>query len=114
MSRPKWADKPAKDAKAHEKSWAKARGGKPQPNSGRFWHAKMDVKDEELLTDNKQTERLSYTIRLQDWKELMRQASQEGLAPCLQITFVRAMGPPVNLVVLPADIITTPNLVPSP
>jgi hypothetical protein len=106
MSVPKWADKPAKDNKAHEKAWAKARQGHTQASSGRFWHAKLDVKDDELLTDNKQTERLSYTIKLAAWKELLRAASREGLEPCLQITFVQQEGPPINLVVLPADLVT--------
>jgi hypothetical protein len=103
---PKWADKPNKDNKKHEQDWAKARGGRAQPNSGRFWHAKMDVKDGELLTDNKQTEKGSYTIKLQDWLLLQRTAASEGLAPCLQITFLRSDGSPVNLVVLLADMVT--------
>jgi len=106
MSAPKWADKPAKDNKKHEKAWAKSRQGRTQASSGRFWHAKMDVKDDELLTDNKQTERLSYTIKLAEWKALTREASREGLAPCLQITFVQQDGQPINLVVLPADLVT--------
>lgn len=109
-SRPKWADKPTKDNKKHEATWAKARAGRAQPSSGRFWHAKFDVKDEELLTDNKETERLSYSIRVADWELLQRAASKEGLAPCLQITFHRTQGNPIHLVVLPADMITTKNL----
>lgn len=112
MSTPKWADKPAKDNKKHEKAWAKARAGRAQPSSGRFWHAKFDVKDDELLTDNKQTERMSYTIKLADWKVLQRAASREGLAPCLQITFITEQGP-VDMVVLPADMIVRQNLVQS-
>jgi len=110
MSRPKWADKPTKDNKKHEENWAKARGGRAQPSSGRFWHAKMDVKDEELLTDNKQTERLSFSIRVADWKALQAAAAKEGLAPCLQITFLQTHGSPINLVVLPADMVTRQNL----
>lgn len=109
-SKPRWADKPTKDNKKHEAAWAKARAGKPQPSSGRFWHAKMDVKDEELLTDNKQTERLSYTIRVADWQILQRAASREGLAPCIQITFLTGQGSPIDLVVLPAEMITRKNL----
>ena len=110
MSRPKWADKPAKDNKKHEAKWAKARGGRAQPSSGRFWHAKMDVKDDELLTDNKETERLSYSIRVADWKVLQMAAAKEGLAPCLQITFIQTEGSPIHLVVLPADMVTRKNL----
>ena len=110
MSRPKWADKPTKDNKKHEENWAKARGGRAQPSSGRFWHAKMDVKDEELLTDNKQTERLSFSIRVADWKALQAAAAKEGLAPCLQITFLQMHWKPINLVVLPADMVTRQNL----
>jgi hypothetical protein len=109
MTIPKWSEKPEKDNKKHEKAWAKARGGRAQPSSGRFWHAKMDVKDDELLTDNKQTSRLSYTIKLSDWRQLQRAASREGLAPCLQITFITEQGP-VDMVVLSADMITRQNL----
>lgn len=110
MSTPKWADKPAKDNKKHEKAWARQRQGRAQPSSGRFWHAKMDVKDDELLTDNKQTERASFSIKIQDWLALRRAASREGLAPCLQITFIRSDGSPVNLVVLEADMVTKAHL----
>jgi hypothetical protein len=110
MSIPKWADKPAKDNKKHEAAWAKARAGRAQPSSGRFWHAKMDVKDDELLTDNKETERLSFSIRVADWKLLQRAASREGLAPCLQITFIQTEGSPIDLVVLPAAMIHRKNL----
>lgn len=110
MSTPKWADKPAKDNKKHEAAWAKARAGKAQPSSGRFWHAKFDVKDDELLTDNKQTERLSYSIRVADWQQLQRAASREGLAPCIQITFLTGQGSPIDLVVLPAAMIHRQNL----
>ena len=109
MSRPRWADKPAKDNKRHEQAWAKARAGRAQPSSGRFWHAKFDVKDAELLTDNKQTEKLSYSIRVADWKLLQRAASKEGLAPCLQITFIQAQGSPIDLVVISADMIHRKN-----
>jgi hypothetical protein len=70
----------------------------------------MDVKDEELLTDNKQTERLSFSIRVADWKALQAAAAKEGLAPCLQITFLQTRGKPINLVVLPADMVTRQNL----
>jgi len=105
MSVPKWADKPAKDNKKHEQAWAKARGGRPQPSSGRFWHSKFDVKDAELLTDNKQTERKSFSIKLADWNLLQRAASREGLSPCLQITFITDHGP-VDLAVISADMIT--------
>jgi hypothetical protein len=111
MSQPRWHDKPAKDNKKHEQAWAKARGGRAQPSSGRFWHAKFDVKDDELLTDNKQTEKLSFTIRVADWKLLQKAASKEGLAPCIQITFLAEQGSPIDLVVLPADLITRKNLV---
>lgn len=110
MSRPKWADKPRKDNRLHEAKWAKARAGRAQPSSGRFWHAKMDVKDDELLSDNKQTERLSYSIRVADWKLLARAAAKEGLAPCLQITFIQETGSPIDLVVLPAEMIHRQNL----
>jgi len=106
MKTPKWADKPAKDNKQHEKAWARARGGRAQPSSGRFWHAKMDVKDEELLTDNKQTERHSYSIKVAEWRALTRAAQREGLQPCLQITFIQSDGSPINLVILPAAVIT--------
>jgi len=109
MSIPKWANKPTKDNKKHEQAWAKARGGNPQPNSGRFWHAKFDVKDDELLTDNKQTERGSFSIRVAEWRLLQRAASREGLAPCLQITFITEQGP-VDMVVLPAAMIHRKNL----
>jgi hypothetical protein len=110
MSRPKWADKPTKDNKRHEQAWAKARVGRAQPSSGRFWHAKFDVKDDELLTDNKETERLSFSIRVADWKLLQRAASKEGLAPCIQITFHTGQGSPIDLVVLPAEMIHRQNL----
>jgi hypothetical protein len=106
MSAPKWHDKPKKDNKKHEQTWAKARGGKAQPSSGRFWHAKLDVKDEELLTDNKQTERLSYSIRVADWRMLQRAAAREGLSPCLQITFLQESGPAIHLAVISAELIT--------
>lgn len=109
-SRPKWADKPTKDNKKHEQAWAKKRGGTTQPSSGRFWHAKFDVKDDELLTDNKETERLSYSIRVADWKLLQRAASKEGLAPCIQITFHTGQGLPIDLVVLPAEMVHRQNL----
>jgi hypothetical protein len=106
MSIPKWAEKPIKDNKKHEKAWAKKRGGKAQPSSGRFWHAKFDVKDDELLTDNKQTERKSFTIKVAEWRVLERAASAEGLMPCLQITFITERGP-VDVVVLPANMVTS-------
>lgn len=105
MSTPRWANKPTKDNKKHEKEWAKARAGRAQPSSGRFWHAKMDVKDDELLTDNKETERLSFSIKLADWKLLQRAAQREGLQPCFQITFIQSDGGKINLVVLPAEMI---------
>lgn len=109
MSTPKWAEKPAKDNKKHEQAWARQRQGRAQPSSGRFWHAKFDVKDDELLTDNKQTERLSYTVKLADWKALTRAANREGLEPCLQITFLQESGDPVHLVVLPAEMVARRN-----
>jgi hypothetical protein len=111
MSQPRWHDKPTKDNKKHEQAWAKARGGRPQPSSGRFWHAKFDVKDSELLTDNKQTERRSFTIRVADWRLLQRAASREGLSPCLQITFLTEQGS-IDLAVISADMITNTDLVP--
>jgi hypothetical protein len=105
MSVPVWSEKPKKDNRRHEQKWAKARGGKPQPNSGRFWHAKFDVKDSELLTDNKQTERGSFSIRVADWRILQKAASREGLAPCLQVTFLTERGS-IDLAVISADMIT--------
>lgn len=105
-TRPKWADKPTKDNKKHEQAWAKARGGRAQPSSGRFWHAKFDVRDSVLLTDNKQTERASFSIRVADWRLLQRAASREGLSPCLQITFLTEQGS-IDLAVISADMITT-------
>jgi hypothetical protein len=98
---PKWLGKSELDNVKDERNWATRRGGRTQTNSGRQWYAKGDTKDEILLSDTKETQRKSYTIRREDWQQLTRWALDNHRVPCLKIRFVG--GDKSEIVVIPAD-----------
>jgi hypothetical protein len=70
-----------------ERKSAKKKGGRVQPNSGRFWAAKGDLVANEDLIDRKETRHESYRIDIQLWKQLMRDAHRYGKSPALEICF---------------------------
>src|SRR5262245_28195479 len=94
------------DNRKDERDWARRRNGVTQPNSGRMWHRKADVRDAELLTDTKQTERGSFTITVANWRKLEREAIRERRVPCIKISFLDS-GRDLELIVLPAHYLDT-------
>jgi hypothetical protein len=102
MSIPPWADRRRLDNKRDELDWTRRTGGYQQPNSGRTWFRKADVRDEDYLWDCKETEKGSYTINLKEWEKLGRQARKEnGRMPGLKVTFVKGNGKKVELIIIP-------------
>lgn len=74
-----------------------------------MWGAKGDVKEkyvalfENILWENKYTDKLSFSISIKLWKEVMEKAylSEGGLIPGMQIEFTNPSLPrPLKLVVL--------------
>jgi hypothetical protein len=102
---PPWAKRLLKrlDNKKDEQDWATRTGGTTQPNSGRNWHRKLDVRNDEFLVDCKETERASYTITVGQWEDLKRQANTERRSPMLKISFLQGNGKKVELVVVAAE-----------
>jgi len=102
MTQPPWADRRRINNKQDEINWARRRGGTTQPNSGRTWFRKADVRDEDYLWDAKETERGSFTISLREWEKLTRQARREnGRMPGYKVTFVKESGKRVELIIIP-------------
>jgi hypothetical protein len=102
MNFPPWADRRRIDNKRDELDWTRRTGGQQQPNSGRSWFRKADVRDEDYLWDCKETERKSFTIVLSQWEKLTRQARREaGRLPGYKVTFVKDNGKRVELIIIP-------------
>jgi len=99
---PPWANRPRLNNKLDEKNWAQRTGGQIQPNSGRRWDRKGDTRNEEFLTDCKETQRGSYTLTVKAWKQLEKQARVERRSPMLKIKFLTQQGP-LEVVVIPAE-----------
>jgi hypothetical protein len=90
------------DYQKDERGWANRRGGRRQPNSGRFWFAKGDTKDSVLLTDCKETERRSYSITRDLWNSLQHEATKLHLSPHLKLRFV---GSDIEVSVIPTALL---------
>jgi hypothetical protein len=103
---PPWAKRKKLNNKKDEQDWAQRTGGVAQPSSGRLWHRKADTRNDEFLTDCKETERGSYTITVKDWRQLLAWANKERRSPMLKIKFVTDQGI-LELVVVPAALMET-------
>lgn len=74
-----------------ERRTASKPNARAQVNSGRTWFSLRDVMEKtplgRVLTDNKDTEAQSYTIKKNDWRALKRDANRTppGCHPSLQI-----------------------------
>lgn len=102
MNEPPWANRKRLDNQKDERDWKKRQGGQLQPNSGRSWVRKADVRDEDYLWDCKQTERGSFTISLRKWEDLVKQAQKEnGRMAGYKVTFVKEGGKRVELIIIP-------------
>jgi hypothetical protein len=90
-----------KTSRGHEKRIAKATGGRVQPGSGSSWRARQDTKDSDQLIQHKGTDKASFTIKVDEWKEIQRDADRAGREPVLVITFQQHG---IELAVTAADI----------
>jgi hypothetical protein len=73
----KWQKKENKDKKSF--------GGKRTPRSGGLWFIPGDVKIDKFLIDSKQTDHNSFSITLEIWKKIYREALNSRKLPCLSI-----------------------------
>lgn len=55
--------------------------------SGAFWHDKGDVETKEYLVDTKATKHRSFSVTLQDWYKIAKEARQKKKTPAMVIEF---------------------------
>jgi hypothetical protein len=86
-----WEQAKERRYQRQERRTASKPGAKAQVNSGRHWFSKRDVLEStplgHVLTDNKDTEGQSFTIKKLDWLALKKDAikTPPGCHPSLQI-----------------------------
>lgn len=85
-----WSPDRKTASQKQEARTAKKPGARPQLNSGRTWSGKGDVKQYDVLIDNKTTEARSYTIKLDGehgWLAHKTHANRTppGCLPALQV-----------------------------
>lgn len=68
-----------------ESRLAKTFKGERQPRSGAGWSRKHDVRNQELLIEAKQTEHLSYQLKLHTLRHLAHTADRESRVPVLAV-----------------------------
>ena len=68
-----------------EKKDAKVFNGKRMPRSGGFWSAKGDIKSEKYLIESKQTTKRSFSVSIDLWKKIEREALLSNRIPLLSI-----------------------------
>ena len=83
-----------KKGQKSEKKAAKRYGGTLKPASGALWVAKGDISVKKdimgfrgLLIQNKETSKKSYTLKLEQVKEIEEQALMEDLIPVFRISY---------------------------
>jgi len=75
-----------KKSKAQESRTAKEFGGKATPASGALDGAKGDIKTPYFLIENKFTDKKSYSLKLETWDKIAKEAIKESLRyPLMQI-----------------------------
>jgi len=79
-----------------ERKAAKRMGGRLQPNSGAMDGAKGDYKVDEFLVESKATEKVSFSLRLDDLRKIAFEALEVYRYPALHVQFVTAKGDPVK------------------
>ena len=72
-----WESKEKKDAKAFN--------GKRMPRSGGFWSAKGDIKSGKYLIESKQTMKRSFSVSVDLWKKIEREALLSNRIPLLSL-----------------------------
>lgn len=81
---PRDGGKVARSRKQEERTAQQYRGSRT-PMSGATWHSKNDVRNHDLLVENKRTDNeSSITIKAKDLEQLDRHACQEGRQGVLQ------------------------------
>ena len=78
-------------SKQSEAQAAQTFGGKVQPASGAInrFDLKADVKSGKFLVDDKVTDNLSYSLKLETWRTLSDQAWKNNRRPAMRINFVQ-------------------------
>jgi hypothetical protein len=76
-------------SKRSEKRAARIFGGRVQPASGALpvAHLKADVKSRTFLVDDKTTESKSFSINIEVWRKLTKEAFVNRRKPCMRIEF---------------------------
>jgi hypothetical protein len=90
-----------KKSQAQERRGAKLFGGRVLPGSGSRWFAKGDVSTDRFLIEYKRTDRASFSITLETWQKIRREAALEGKTPLLGVNIGGELGR--NIVVLDED-----------
>lgn len=85
MAKPRWLD--------DKELTRKGQGGLAERRvrqtfaSGAFWHDKGDIETMEYLVDTKATKHRSFSVTLQDWYKIAKEARQKKKVPALVIEF---------------------------
>lgn len=84
---PKWLKEksPQDKGRRYEKKLAKKLGVKPQPGSGAFPFYKEDIELDKFLIQVKTTTKKSYSLKDDDLKTLVRNATKVGKIPVMVI-----------------------------
>ena len=69
-----------------ERRLARRRGGTRNSGSGSGWRRRNDVREKDILWEQKTTGNRQYTIKEDDWEQLRKHALMEGRIPKLHIT----------------------------
>jgi hypothetical protein len=78
-----------KRSKRSEQSAAKVFGGRVQPNSGALPKASLkgDVKSNLFLVDDKFTDKMSYSLKVETWRKISDEAWRAHRRPAMRINF---------------------------
>jgi len=74
-------------SKLQEARTAKDFRGRVTPASGSQWHSKGDVKTKNWLIECKTTTKQSYSLKVQTWHKIWKEAMSEGRDPLMVIDF---------------------------
>lgn len=68
-----------------ERRLAQRTGGTTTAASGAFWTRKGDVRSASLLVEGKHTDKQSYSIKVETWDKIRREALLDGRMPVLAL-----------------------------
>lgn len=92
--------------KKQEKRNAQKGGGRRTMRSGGIWFDPGDVKLDDFLEEDKETENKSYSLKAETWRKIYKQALLNNRMPCMSIQFTNERlpnGEPIEVVVVSRD-----------